>query len=468
MVLFTLAQKDKLVLSQCLFAAGVLCTLKLTNNLMNTYGLSSPLPVEKQHNSIRKDNKHLALDTSYHQSLRRFIRTTELGKYNLGAELGAGATAIVLQATAADKANKSNRTTVDTATSDGDGSDEAAEFAIKVLNKQTSPSSEAQTRNEINILRLCSKHSHPNIIHLVDHKETVDHFMIISQRFGTESLQDRLQRCGPLSETAARHLFRQLGAALSFLHATLNIVHRDVKPANLLLGEDTSVENNGSSSKCRLAHNTCQLKLCDLGSAQEMTGEYPDGQATGGVGSIAYAAPEVWSGSAYGHTVDWYSAGVVLSRLVSNKLPFRHISMDFRKARECWFPGSSSSSSPTGTTATNQRKSNTGSSGNVWGGLENRSKKAEAEKQKQKLNFRSMRKGCTTVSSTSDLVLSKKKTKQRSYGGNRSTSGHFEGSWQHASPEVIDLIRRLVHNSPKERPHAGEVMGNKWLVAEAL
>jgi len=339
--MIALTSKDKLLLSHCLFAAGILCTINLTNRVMAAYGVPKPI-----HNRKRKrlEQINAKLTENYHQSLRQFVRRTKgLAHYKLGKELGAGTTAIVMQATTNESKHNTHedKENIDLQIRPTLQVNVCREVAIKVLNKQMSPS--AICRNEIDILRRCSEHSHPNIIRLVDHKETINHIMIISQRFGTESMQGRLQRVGRVDERVARHLFLQLGTALKFLHGTLNVVHRDVKPANLLL------ENDG---------RLCRLKLCDLGSAAELqqtegsstnyknsrdydtTSKFPCGAVCGCVGTIAYAAPEVWSGEPYDHTVDWYSAGLVLCKLLAglDAQPFATpVNMDSRSVREVCF-----------------------------------------------------------------------------------------------------------------------------------
>lgn len=95
--------------------------------------------------------------------------------------------------------------------------------------------------------------------------------------------------------TIMMHLFRQLSSALAFLERR-RIVHRDVRPANILIDN----------------HSSQHLKLIDFGLACRLDAR---GFAHGEVGSPKYAAPEVWSGFSYDHTIDWWSAGLILSEM---------------------------------------------------------------------------------------------------------------------------------------------------------
>lgn len=118
------------------------------------------------------------------------------------------------------------------------------------------------------------------------------------------TLRDRLEHEGPVSGTLARRIGADAARGLEALHG-LGVVHRDVKPENLLLT------------------NTSQLKLMDLGLAQRGGASAVRHSSSGGFhGTFAYAAPEVLAGREHGPAADLYALGVVLFEVVTGQHPF--------------------------------------------------------------------------------------------------------------------------------------------------
>lgn len=121
--------------------------------------------------------------------------------------------------------------------------------------------------------------------------------------------QQLLRRHGCLSEGAVQPMMRQLGDALSFLHAQ-GVVHRDVKLENLL---------------CNTEVWPPIVKLCDFGHA--LTASEARGD-TSFFGTPGYAAPEVAAGPLWSAAADVWAYGVVMFGLLANALPFddgRHL-----------------------------------------------------------------------------------------------------------------------------------------------
>jgi WD40 repeat protein len=119
-----------------------------------------------------------------------------------------------------------------------------------------------------------------------------------------ETLEARLGR-GPLSFRESAELVRKLAGALDYAHG-LGIVHRDVKPSNVILDERG------------------EPQLTDFGLARRRGGETTltaEGQI---VGTLAYLSPEQAGGGAHraDGRADTYSLGVVLYRLLTGRLPF--------------------------------------------------------------------------------------------------------------------------------------------------
>lgn len=127
----------------------------------------------------------------------------------------------------------------------------------------------------------------------------------------------RLRRGAPVPEPAAARVVAQLAEALAGCHRA-GVVHRDVKPDNVLLDldEDGPAGEEGAAPRVRLA---------DFGSAAWLgagAGAGGRGAAEGLVGTPHYVAPEVVAGGEYGEKVDVWSAGVVLYVMLSGTVPF--------------------------------------------------------------------------------------------------------------------------------------------------
>lgn len=102
------------------------------------------------------------------------------------------------------------------------------------------------------------------------------------------------------TEEAVRFWIAELGCALRYVHGQ-GIVHRDVKPDNVLL------DNEG------------HVHLADFNVASDLT---PGKPLTSKSGTLAYLAPEVYMGKGYYSEVDWWSLGVLFYECIYNKRPF--------------------------------------------------------------------------------------------------------------------------------------------------
>lgn len=109
---------------------------------------------------------------------------------------------------------------------------------------------------------------------------------------------------GKVSENTAKKYFRQLIEGLEYVHDTLKVVHRDIKPQNILFDEDDN------------------LKISDFGSAQYL--QCGVDELTSSAGTYAFMAPELHSGSKVfkGRPTDIWAAGVTLFYMVEGKTPF--------------------------------------------------------------------------------------------------------------------------------------------------
>lgn len=144
---------------------------------------------------------------------------------------------------------------------------------------------------------------HPSIVGVFDTISTPDCEAIVMELVEGETLRDRLDRDGPMSETAARSLGTELAGALDCAHRN-GIVHRDIKPANILITDDGSA------------------RLADFGIAKAE--EDPDMTVAGTlVGTAAYLAPEQVGGGKVDQRTDLYSLSTVLYEAVTGATPFR-------------------------------------------------------------------------------------------------------------------------------------------------
>jgi eukaryotic-like serine/threonine-protein kinase len=140
---------------------------------------------------------------------------------------------------------------------------------------------------------------HPNIVTLHDADPAMGLFVLEMMPGGT--LADRLAESGALSPLAARRLALDLLSALGAAHDH-GIVHRDVKPANILFD---SVGN---------------AKLGDFGAAH--LADFGHTQTGGLLGTVAYMAPEQITGAGIGPPADLYALGITLFQTLTGRLPF--------------------------------------------------------------------------------------------------------------------------------------------------
>ncbi|MHC5020037.1 MAG: protein kinase domain-containing protein [Planctomycetota bacterium] len=119
-----------------------------------------------------------------------------------------------------------------------------------------------------------------------------------------ETAKQRLRRTGPLSETEAVELLRQMGEALAHVHRH-DLIHRDVKPENIIYTGDGVA------------------KLCDLGLARVTTEEASAGSKMATFGTPLYISPEqITSPHELDGRCDLYSLGATVYHLVCNTPPY--------------------------------------------------------------------------------------------------------------------------------------------------
>ncbi len=152
-------------------------------------------------------------------------------------------------------------------------------------------------RNELRVVRTLH---HPNIVQELGLAESDGVLFAVMELVEGEPLSTVLAHRGPLPLEEAIEIIRQAGEALDYAHEGLAI-HRDIKPANLMRRPDGTV------------------KILDFGLARLMA--HSQYRAATRVGSVAYMAPEQFSGAA-GLNADLWGLGVTFYQLLTNTLPF--------------------------------------------------------------------------------------------------------------------------------------------------
>jgi serine/threonine protein kinase len=149
--------------------------------------------------------------------------------------------------------------------------------------------------------KMLSRLKHPNIVPILDYGEENGHLYYVLPYLPLGSLTDRLTN-GPLAIEETAQIISQAAAALQHAHDE-GVVHRDVKPSNILLDE----------------HGTAQLSDFGFAYWSETT---LDLTGSGLVGTPGYMSPEQCLGEGVTELSDQYSLGVVLYRLVVGRIPF--------------------------------------------------------------------------------------------------------------------------------------------------
>jgi serine/threonine-protein kinase len=203
------------------------------------------------------------------------------GKYSLEAEIGRGGMGIVYLAQDVQLDRP---------------------VALKVLPQHLSSKSELRERF-LREARTAAKLSHPNIVPIFAVDEVGQFVYFVMGYVAGETLGHRVQNRGPLPPSEGARLLKELGWALAYAHSQ-GVIHRDVKPDNILLEEETG-----------------RALVADFGIAGLLEGA----DATGAgeiIGTAEFMSPEQARGQGVDARSDTYSMGVVGFYALSGTLPF--------------------------------------------------------------------------------------------------------------------------------------------------
>jgi serine/threonine protein kinase len=203
-----------------------------------------------------------------------------IGKYQLLGELGRGGMSVVYNA-------------VHTALN--------RPVAVKMLNHQLAFDEKfrAQFQEEA---RMIAGLNHENIVQVYDTEQAYATYFIMMEYVRGTALSKMVEAAGVLPSATTRDILVQMCRALGFAHAA-GIVHRDVKPSNVIMTPDGRV------------------KLMDFGIARAQRGEPQQDEEI--VGTAEYMSPEqIQGGGAVDRRADIYSLGIMAYEMVADELPF--------------------------------------------------------------------------------------------------------------------------------------------------
>lgn len=210
----------------------------------------------------------------------QFIGTILDNRYELLEVIGVGGTAVVYKA----KCHRLNRY-----------------VAVKILKHEFAQDEEFRRKfhDEAQAVAMLS---HPNIVNVYDVSRSGSVEYIVMELIDGLTLKEYLSRRGQLSPKEVTILATQIARALEHAHSH-NIIHRDIKPQNIMLLRDGTV------------------KVADFGIAHFTNSDntYCKGEA---IGSVHYVSPEQAKGSFVDNRTDLYSLGVVMYEMITGRLPF--------------------------------------------------------------------------------------------------------------------------------------------------
>ena len=210
----------------------------------------------------------------------KYIGTMLDNRYELLEIIGVGGTAVVYKA----KCHRLNRY-----------------VAVKILKGEFASDLQFchQFHDEAQAVAMLS---HPNIVNIYDVSRSGNVDYIVMELIDGITLKEYLSRRGQLSPKEVTIFATQIARALEHAHDH-DIIHRDIKPHNIMLLRDGTV------------------KVADFGIAHfaEQESSYSKGEA---IGSVHYVSPEQAKGSHVDNRTDLYSLGVVMYEMITGRLPF--------------------------------------------------------------------------------------------------------------------------------------------------
>lgn len=176
------------------------------------------------------------------------------------------------------------------------------EVAVKILRGELSsdPVTLLRFQREANA---ASKLDHPNVVDVYDVGEYEGRHYIVMEYVRGRTLKQLISQRGALDKKEAVDIMIQLTSAVQHAHEN-NIIHRDIKPQNVLVKDDGTVKITDFG--IALAHDAVQLTQSDAV-----------------LGSAHYLAPETTRGEPASNQIDIYALGIVFYELLSGSVPYK-------------------------------------------------------------------------------------------------------------------------------------------------
>lgn len=173
-------------------------------------------------------------------------------------------------------------------------------YALKYINKAKCVKMKA-VANIVQERKLLEEIDHPFVVNMrYAFQDDENCFFVLDLMLGGD-LRFHLERAGSLSEDTVRFYVAEIASALAYLHEN-RIMHRDLKPDNILLDAD----GHAHLTDFNIAVHFSERRLL-----------------TGVAGSMAYMAPEILAKRGYTYTIDWWSLGVCAYELLFGRRPFK-------------------------------------------------------------------------------------------------------------------------------------------------
>eukprot|EP00472_Partenskyella_glossopodia_P009447 CAMPEP_0197516600 /NCGR_PEP_ID=MMETSP1318-20131121/1500_1 /TAXON_ID=552666 /ORGANISM="Partenskyella glossopodia, Strain RCC365" /LENGTH=413 /DNA_ID=CAMNT_0043065469 /DNA_START=378 /DNA_END=1619 /DNA_ORIENTATION=+ len=238
--------------------------------------------LDQKNNVKKKDVTNNVKKKDVNKKAKRHQHAKFEDKYTLGdEEIGAGATAVVKICF------------------DRDG----VEYAVKMMDRKNVCMDEGKFNEEIKVLE---KLRHPNIIRMHDVYKTKQQILVVTELASGGELFDRILDQNTFEEKDAAKITRRLFNAIQYMHGK-GICHRDLKPENIMF-KNTSINS--------------PLKIVDFGFASSLFEKKKKFQTMSQLGTMGYAAPEVFTGKPYSEKCDIWSLGVIVYILLCGFPPF--------------------------------------------------------------------------------------------------------------------------------------------------
>jgi len=197
------------------------------------------------------------------------------------------------------------------------------EVAIKILRGKLSldPVALLRFQREANA---ASRLNHPNIVEIYDVGEDKGQHYIVMEYIRGKTLKELISQRGAMDQQEAVQIMDQLLCAITEAHKN-NIIHRDIKPQNILVKDDGTVK-------------IADFGIATVSDAVQLT------QADTVLGSVHYLAPELARGEIATFQSDIYALGITFYELLTGKVPYtgeapvqiamKHMREDFPSVRE--------------------------------------------------------------------------------------------------------------------------------------